>query len=80
MITAVQREGTQLHIRGIAQDDGVITKVSVNGADARILTQHAGVVDWEATIPAADALTAKSQDAAGNEETQPHVKICNQDH
>ena len=77
MITSVRRDGTQLRVRGIAQDDGSIAKVRVNGTDARILNQHAGVADWEATIPAAATLIAKSQDAAGNEEKQPHMMAFN---
>jgi hypothetical protein len=79
MITAVHREGTQLHVRGIAQDDGTVAKVIVNDAPAKIISQHAGVADWEANIPDAKMLVAKSQDAAGNEERQPHTKLFAQD-
>ncbi|MEO6785970.1 MAG: hypothetical protein ABI318_07535, partial [Chthoniobacteraceae bacterium] len=73
MITGVRREGGMLQIRGIATDNGEVAHVLVNGSEAKITSQHAGVAEWEITLPAATGeITARSRDAAGNEERWPH--------
>ncbi len=71
MITSVRSEDGKLRVRGVAQDDGVVAAVIVNGAEAKILSQHAGVADWEAVV-AAGPVSAHARDAAGNEEKWGH--------
>jgi hypothetical protein len=73
LVTRVRRDGDRLHLKGMAHDNGTVASVTVNGAAAVITSQHAGVAEWELTLPAAAPLTAKSRDAAGNEERWPHV-------
>ena len=67
-ITRVRREGDKLHVSGVAHDDGAIAGVKVNGVDARITGQQAGVADWEVTINNAAEITSQARDVAGNEE------------
>ncbi len=73
LITGVRRDGANLHVRGVAHDDGSIASVTVNGTAARLLAQQAGVAEWEITLPATDTLTAQARDAAGNTEHLPHL-------
>ena len=73
LITRIVREGGALHIRGIATDNAEVAKVLVNGTEAKITSQHAGVAEWEITLPGTTGdITAKSRDAVGNEERWPH--------
>jgi hypothetical protein len=74
MITDLHREGGELRVRGVAEDNGEITSVAVNGKPARIVSQQAGVADWEITLEAPEGvqLTATATDRAGNEELMPH--------
>jgi hypothetical protein len=79
LITSIRRDGAgKLLLRGVAHDDNTIATVSVNGTMARITSQHAGVADWEATVPDAAGVTARSRDAAGNEERWAHVMAAPQ--
>lgn len=71
MITSVKKEGEKLRVRGVAQDNGEIAAIRVNQTEARILSQQAGVADWEVLVNAGP-LSARSIDAAGNEERWPH--------
>lgn len=73
MVTLVRREGDRLKVSGISHDNGSVAAVRINGTAATIVSEHAGVAEWEVTLPAAAELTAKSRDAAGNEERWPHV-------
>jgi hypothetical protein len=73
LITKVLRDGNNLHVSGVAQDNGTVATVMLNGNAAKILTQQSGVADWECTIPAAQKITAISKDAAGNEEVWRQV-------
>jgi hypothetical protein len=73
LITRVRRDGDSLRVQGLSQDDGTVASVSVNNTAAKIISQHAGVADWEVTLPVTKELTAKAKDAAGNEERWPHV-------
>jgi len=68
IITAVQRTGGKLLVRGVTQDNGDVAAVTVNGHPARITLDHAGVADWEAEVEASDTteLTATATDRAGN--------------
>jgi hypothetical protein len=68
LITRVRRDGETLHLKGVTQDNGSVAGVTVNGAAAKIISQQAGVADWEVSVPAAHEVTAKARDAAGNEE------------
>ena len=69
--TRKQADG-KLLVRGVTQDNGDVTEVTVNGQRAKILTQHAGVADWEITVPAAKELLATARDQAGNAERNGH--------
>ena len=59
-------------MRGVTHDNGEVADVTVNGQRAKILTQHAGVADWELTLTAAKELTATARDRAGNAERNGH--------
>lgn len=67
LITSVRHEGGQLCVRGVATDDGTVAVVMVNGVAAKIMSQQAGLAEWEALVPEGP-LTAHARDAAGNEE------------
>jgi hypothetical protein len=70
-------QGGKLKVRGATSDNGVVRKVLVNGVEARSLRDD--FAEWEATLEGVAAgelkLTAKAQDAAGNEERTPHVRV-----
>jgi hypothetical protein len=74
LITSVRRSGGKLIVRGVAEDNGEIASVSVNGEPAR-LTAAGGVMDWEITLvaPKGGRLVARAVDRAGNPEKMPHV-------
>jgi hypothetical protein len=67
----VLRDGDELHVRGVSQDNGEIDRVLVNGAKAILHQSAPGVVDWEVTIRKGDLVEAKAIDRAGNEEKMP---------
>jgi hypothetical protein len=73
MITAVRKESGKLLVRGVTHDNGEVATVRVNGKAGRIVTRHAGVADWEATLEPAtvEEITAGATDKAGNEEKVP---------
>lgn len=73
IITSARREGHSLFVRGVSEDDTGVAKVEVNGTPARIISDHAGVADWEATLDATGTreLTAVATDRAGNVEKLP---------
>ena len=76
MITSVQRVKSQLIVKGISQDDGDIASVIVNGRPAKIISSHAGVADWEISLPLSEAkkrLVARAVDHAGNAENTAHT-------
>lgn len=73
VITSARKQADgKLLVRGVTQDNGEVTEVTVNGQRAKITTQHAGVADWEITLPAAKELTASARDQAGNTEKASH--------
>jgi len=75
MITSVQRAAGKLVVRGVAQDNGKVVSVLVNGRPAKLTDAGAGVVDWEATLDsAADGkVTARGADEAENQERVGHT-------
>ena len=72
ILSARKQADGKLLVRGVTQDNGDVTEVTVNGQRAKILTQHAGVADWEITVPAAKELLAAARDQAGNAERNGH--------
>ena len=72
ILSARKQADGKLLVRGVTQDNGEVADVTVNGQRARIVTQHAGVADWEITLPAAKELTASASDRAGNRERNSH--------
>ena len=66
-----QADGKWL-VRGVTQDNGEVTDITVNGQRAKIVTQQAGVADWEITLPAAGEFSAAARDRAGNTEKASH--------
>ncbi len=74
LITGVRRVDGRLVVRGVAEDNGEVATVRVNGQTAQIICQQAGIADWEITLdlPADGHLIAISTDRAGNVERMPH--------
>ena len=75
VILSVRELGATLEIRGVSHDNGLVAQVEVEGVDARIDRQDAGVADWTAIVsrPAGGSVTAVARDAAGNVEQTPHT-------
>jgi len=76
MITDVRTNGSERIIRGVSHDNGRVRSVTVNGRPARVLSNDAGVADWEVTLEAGAAaqnITASATDEAGNAERLPVV-------
>jgi hypothetical protein len=75
VITHVKAEGGKLMVRGTTSDNGVVTKVVVNGQEAKALSPNFS--EWEVVLagvkPGELKLTAHAEDAAGNVERRPHV-------
>jgi len=73
VITSVRKQADgRLLVRGVTHDNGEVADVTVNGQRAKVVTQQAGVADWEVTLPAAKELTAAARDRAGNAERNAH--------
>ncbi len=81
VITQVRRASGKLVVRGISHDNGEIASVTVNGQQAQIATQSAGVADWtlELSVPADGRLSALAVDRTGNQELTPHVLLLDVD-
>jgi hypothetical protein len=76
MITGVRGTGAERIVRGVSQDNGRVRSVTVNGRPAKILSDRAGVADWEAVLDAGaagQAIIASATDDAGNTEQLPAV-------
>jgi len=76
VITHVRQLGAgKLVLRGVTADNGTVTKVLVNGRQARATA--ANFAEWEIMLeglrPGALNLAAHAEDAAGNIEPRPHV-------
>jgi hypothetical protein len=78
MITSVRKAKGRLLVSGVTQDNGDVTAVLVNSQPAKILSSHAGVVDWEISLEPGKVaklgrINAKATDHAGNEESRGHT-------
>ena len=74
-----QGAGGALTVRGSTADNGTVTRVLVNGTEAKALAPN--FAEWEVTLAnlpsGAGKLEARAQDAAGNVEPRPHVRVVN---
>jgi hypothetical protein len=77
VVTHILRRGRQLVVRGTTADNGTVTRVVVNGRDARTVAPN--FAEWEIALEDASTgdvrLTAYAEDAAGNVEPRPHVVV-----
>jgi len=78
MITSVQPAKGKLLVRGVTQDNDEVASVTVQGRPARIVSTHAGVVDWEISVDSprnasARKIEARAVDRAGNAEKTGHT-------
>lgn len=75
----VPRDGS-LVVRGTTADNGTVTKVMVNGVQAKAVSPN--YAEWEVILPRADGsihqVSAFAEDAAGNLEPRPHVVVLNE--
>jgi hypothetical protein len=72
IVRSIVREGEELRVRGVSQDNGEIERVLVNGEKAELKLSAPGVVDWEVRVKRTEVVEAKAMDRAGNEETMVH--------
>jgi hypothetical protein len=72
IITSVRQENGTLEVQGVSHDNGKITKITVNGEVADVLSSSSGVVDWRISLkaPSDGKLIAAATDEAGNTENQ----------
>ena len=77
IITSVRERDGNVELQGVSHDNGTITKITVNGQPAQVISSGAGVVDWQITLktPANRKLTAAATDNAGNTEQQTAHRI-----
>ncbi|HEV8377710.1 MAG TPA: G8 domain-containing protein [Tepidisphaeraceae bacterium] len=75
IITSVVRDGEEMKVRGVSQDNGEIDRVLVNGSKAELKQSAPGVVDWEVKVKRSDVVEAKAVDGAGNEEKMPQRRL-----
>jgi hypothetical protein len=67
-------KGGKLLVRGTTSDNGTVTKVLVNGVEAR--STRPNFAEWEIELPlprGEGTIRAYAQDAAGNVEKLAHV-------
>jgi hypothetical protein len=78
IVTHVRRVAGALVVRGTTTDNGKVTRVLVNGQEAKPLTPN--FAEWEVTLrnqkPAA-RIQAYAEDTAGNIEKRPHDWMVN---
>src|SRR5262249_5092551 len=71
----VSAPGGKVIVRGVASDNGVITKVVANGREAKALSPN--FAEWECVLEGVThgrlKIDTHAEDAAGNVEKQPHV-------
>lgn len=73
VVTRVEKlPGAGVRVRGTTSDNFMVTRVLVNGREARATRpNHA---EWEIELPAGEAkVSAHAEDAAGNVEARPHA-------
>jgi hypothetical protein len=78
VITHVRRlDGNKVMVRGTTSDNGSVTRVLVNGKEAR--PTSANFAEWEVVLEGVanggTQLQAHAEDAAGNVERRPHVIV-----
>jgi hypothetical protein len=75
VITHVRKSGKTLVVRGTTADNGIVTKVLVNGQPARAVAPN--FAEWEAVLEpdASREIRAQATDAAGNVEPRPHIMV-----
>jgi hypothetical protein len=74
VITHVVRSGGQVIVRGTTSDNGTVTKVVVNGKEARAVRPN--FAEWEAVLECGlevRQVTAQAEDGAGNVEKAGHA-------
>ena len=74
VITFMQAKNGSLIVRGETADNGTVTKVLVNGVEAKATRPN--FAQWEITLPGLrlpPTVSAHAQDAAGNVEKRAHV-------
>jgi hypothetical protein len=76
-ITRVTRDGSKVTVHGTTADNGTVKRVAVNGQPARATADN--FAQWSVTLdrmPAGEGrLEAFAEDAAGNVEKTPHVRV-----
>jgi hypothetical protein len=74
IITSVSTLGGKLVVRGVAHDNGKITRVTVNKRTATVASSRAGIVDWTIELDRSESVVrAHATDAAGNVEQTAHT-------
>ncbi len=77
VITHVTAKAGKLVVRGTTCDNGTVKRVLVNGREARAVRPN--FAEWEIFLdgvrPGEVRLSAHAEDAAGNVERMPHVRI-----
>jgi hypothetical protein len=75
VITHVNVNGGNIHIRGVTADNGTVAKVLVNGVAAKATRPN--FAEWEVDLPVLKTglptIRAHAEDAAGNVEKNAHV-------
>jgi hypothetical protein len=74
VILSTRKSGGKVFVRGVSHDNGQVASVHVNGQEAKIVSQSAGVADWEIEIdpPGDRNVAAHAVDDAGNVEKREH--------
>jgi hypothetical protein len=74
MITGIARLKKKLRISGVSHDNGDVLEITVNKSRAKILSQKAGIVDWEidVALTTSGEIQARAIDNAGNREITGH--------
>ncbi|MDB5390579.1 MAG: hypothetical protein JWM11_6225, partial [Planctomycetaceae bacterium] len=73
IITQIWKSADGWHVRGVAEDNGGIREVNVNGSQAKSL--RANFAEWEVVLPkdlTDGKITAIATDNANNVERVPH--------
>ena len=71
VITYARKQSGKQVLRGVTTDNGEVAGVMVNGQQAKIVTQQAGVSDWVIELPTGAEVSVVATDKAGNKELMP---------